>query len=465
MLFWEAAVLNMLSLLQSPLGIVAMLVVVAMSVGAILRPRLRLLMIGVALFAGTVVVQYNTKLALFDQPLIGPLVILQTYSRLLTFGMIAGLMLAALLSPRLTDKPLPWFPFALAALMGLSSVIRGVFTDDNRMIFEIPVILVTFTVLAWALPRWLVNPQDIRGPLIMIGGMLAAFVVANLIQLSVNRAPTFLTGNDRFRGITTNPNFFGAVIVAGFPALLYLIHEKSVSFYIRVVALITISFCIIMVLSTGSRGPVWTAAACVLVFYRFRFGRFAFAGLGVAIVIYLSIGLFSNELIGANRVLDTQNSRATVWAGQWERFMSSPMLGIGISRGVIDFGENSHLAVAASFGVMGLIPLGIFLVGCGWLMVKLMYACRLKSQYQNGYNACLAAMFGILMSSVFEATLLGVFSTQVYTLLIYIAVGTHALYCHGRELNGDTQAQSETGDLAEFDQSTSYEREFEPVGV
>lgn len=250
-----------------------------------------------------------------------------------------------------------------------------------------------------------------------------------------------------YRGLTSNPNFLGILVLCGLPALLWEVHLPRRSKWGRAVVLLLLAGCLAILLHTYSRASILSCGVLGL-FYFYgsglrRYGALlALAVLGVVLFpIILPDAAHEIEvryLYKGDRGADSLfNSRTEVWEASIQGAEAGGVfgLGFGVSAGYTEFdgGFNSvgygrekgnvSLAILEEIGVAGFL---LYL----WLSMAL-FARLAKSAVRARSPddrllliLILGSLVSLTLNSQFEAWYIapGAAATPVYWALIGIGL-------------------------------------------
>lgn len=298
----------------------------------------------------------------------------------------------------------------------------------------------TYNFLLWVLckkvMKWLYQDGFILAnqALAAVG---AIFCILNLYQALQNSYPiTFING--QFSGTTNNPQMAALTLVPTIPCLIFQLDKQSPSLRSKVFNALALLFSLYFIWWTASRTGLIMAAASVLFFYRFRQGALVKMTLTIGCLIAVSVllfgidpsALFSNAAEGHTLVSKFQNgedTRSAVWLTLWNNFMEYPLFGMPLQGDRVGFGENSWLAVAATTGVVGLTPLLLFGAECVKMIAKMLTLSRQYPYYYFHCSVVISGISGLLVGSMAEAFLVGILSTPITALLMFLLMGNYLL--------------------------------------
>jgi hypothetical protein len=178
----------------------------------------------------------------------------------------------------------------------------------------------------------------------------------------------------------------------------------------------------VMIVASGSRTGMLMAAMALLVFFRAQVGRAAVFGLAAVLAAgtgYLVIGEAVG--LGAERFTDTTNTRAEVWATLLATFAANPLIG---SDTELAGGESSYLSVAASAGLVGLVPALVFAGLLLWTAARLLRSRREFGPDHARAADLVAAVFVpiVVVCFTFEAHLMGTLTELLLVLYATMAL-------------------------------------------
>ncbi|MFI4859039.1 MAG: O-antigen ligase family protein [Phycisphaerales bacterium JB063] len=352
-----------------------------------------------------------------------PISLLRNFSRPISVALLVMLLPSAIAAARGHRRRL-FLPAAGAFLAFQLIVAIRLFvtgTESARAILDSSVSILQFAVLGYGLNLWIQSLKDVKTCIRSIAMMNALFVIASLQQLAVS--PSLVMENGRFIGVTPNAQFASVLLSSTIPAYYYLLLDKSENIKLRILWGLFAGLAIVFLLGTGSRTGTLMLVVGTLLFFRLRLAKF----LVVVPVVGLFIAViwrYTHDVTGASsRLLDTTNTRERIWSIMWTEFMDAPIFGSGSSVTP----ENSYLATAANTGVLGLIPLCVFLALLLHAAIKVSFARAHLGALREVPNLVLAGIGSLLIGAVFEAFLLGTLNFALVVLFAYMALLAAAL--------------------------------------
>ena len=366
-----------------------------------------------------------------------PLQQLRDFGRPLTIVFLCLLIVIAFVKAPSWRRQIVAYPVKYLAGVQLIIFLKVLFYGDiafavlAALTFSLVLIMVNYGP-----SRWLSNKASFRHATAAMAMVGAIFIALNAYQATIDIYPiTFVHG--RFLGTTGNPQHAAVLLASLIPCFMFLFEDYQQKLY-KAFALFGLACVCLALFMTGSRTGLLMAIATVTFFYRNR--KKSLFQLGIALAVALAVLLpFVSQgsmLLGAEqtdvsaRFLSSDNSRIQVWSAMWRAFERYPILGAPLGGDRLGFGESSWLATAASLGLAGLIPLLLFGISCGKMMIQL---SAISKRQPESYLQCSVVISGIaclLVGSFFEAYLLGTLSSALLTLLIYLSLGQYIIELH-----------------------------------
>lgn len=282
--------------------------------------------------------------------------------------------------------------------------------------------------------QWLQDEQNFHMSVWSLAMVGVIFVIANSYQAVIDIYPiTFIHG--RLLGTTGNPLHAAVLLAATVPCFMFLIESQKQWGWVKVCWIIGLVCIMFGLFLTGSRTGAIMGVVSILLFYRQKGGGMLQLGLFAAIVLAIILPLLSQDAsisatdstAVASRFASTENTRAEVWSAMWRGFMNNLLFGTPLRGDRLGYGENSWLAAGATLGLVGLIPLVIFGVGCIKMMLQLNKLSMKKSMYSLQCNTIIAGLMSLLVGSIFEAFLLGNLTFSLMALLMYLSLGQYLI--------------------------------------
>lgn len=250
-----------------------------------------------------------------------------------------------------------------------------------------------------------------------------------------------------YRGLTSNPNFLGILVLCGLPALLWEVHLPRRSKWGRAAVLLLLGSCLAILLHTYSRASILSCGVLGL-FYLYGSGLRRYGAM-LALVVLGGV-LFAIALPDSAKELEVRylykgdsgaeslfNSRTDVWGASVQGAGEGGVfgLGFGVSAGYTEFGGgfnsvgygrekgNVSLAILEEVGVAGfLLYFGLSMA----LLARLAKAAR-RAQSPDDRLLLILILGGLVsltLNSQFEAWSIapGAAATPVYWALIGIGL-------------------------------------------
>jgi hypothetical protein len=202
---------------------------------------------------------------------------------------------------------------------------------------------------------------------------------------------------------------------------------------------------LLLLIWTGSRGGMgmFLIGATAVLYRRFGQTVLLLPLVAIALVVMLKVAEAANIKLGAERLMDTTNTRAAPWSSLLKSGLSSPIFGVGPES--VEGSENSYLLAFASYG-FGMVILMFLLVGISALQCLRLYRVRRSVDPATGslIDLVLGQQAIYFLGSVFEGYVNARVGSNLVILLIFAAIGKYLLaYTSGR-------AAVEGGDAVEY---------------
>jgi O-antigen ligase len=333
----------------------------------------------------------------------GPLAFMQNFRFVLLLIGILYLLKYKLIKNSIANYLLPFtiialFTTLLFSPLGIAVVLRSLgFWLVGLVIFKLANLL------------YLNNTNRASELLVLV---LVLYFTVNLIFVFIPFEGVYL--NERFRGLTGNPNGLGMIAMFSFGIITLIEKRKDIIFKKTFLALKILFFYIIFI--TGSRTAFFSVLFFQLIFIFHKYRLFLY----IFMLIFVFCFLFSDYILNSSyfnnflsldflriNTLTNASGRTDVWPVAWEEIKNSPFLGNGILYDdyfmkdyvSINIGENasrhwsgvwnSYLSLLLDVGIIGSIAYAYF-----WIQ-----AFR-KSHYKN---LAIAFVFMCLISGFTES--------------------------------------------------------------
>lgn len=414
----ESQVRALTQLLLSPAGIAAAVAFCVLVVALLVNPRLKWPILVLMMFVSTLSfhVEVGTVRAVrlmfpFDQ--------LRSQARPICGLLLLMLLLPTIMSPR--GWRLRLIAGAAAALLVFQLIISvrlllaGLIDRGAVSLLLFPLI---FTVMAVGLGRWLQDWGDARTLVRCIFFTGIVFTFATCLQLAVNRG-AIVRGNRLF-GTTGNPQQAALLITGVLPAGCYLLIRRGEYKLLRLATGTIIALLLVFLVWTGSRTGLLMSVIGLGLVFRARIGRMLGATIVIGVFTLLSFQIYSESTLSITGMFIRGDTRSQVWRGLFERFLENPFAGeVGEMWSV---GESSYLSTAANSGLIGLLPLALFVGATVWGLFGLQRVRRRLGEEVMLADLITASLVSLLVGAIFEGYLLGTMTFQVFCLYAYIAL-------------------------------------------
>ncbi|MGA2582994.1 MAG: O-antigen ligase family protein [Tepidisphaeraceae bacterium] len=357
--------------------------------------------------------------------LVAPFEQIRTYGRGITTALLMILLIPALAAQKgwrrraLSGAALAFFIFE--AVFTFREVLAGEASGGGFGRFALGSILytLTFIVLAYGLPRWIQSPDDFQRAINAVGITAAIFCGVTFLQTMVNRA-VIVDGNGRLFGTTGNPQHCAVELALMLTPLCYLVAGKGQKVIMRVLFGCVAAVAGIFLLWTGSRTGVLMALVGLVVMFRYRMGRLMLLASFAALFVMMFLSIYSTEDVVSEHLTSGEDTRSAIWEGQFQGFLAHPIL--GSDEGAFGYSENSYLATGARYGLVGVVPLLVFMWFGFRAIRRLSRAKRNLGDMRLAADMVLGNLLSLAVGAWFEAYLLGVLTMMVYMIYIDFAL-------------------------------------------
>lgn len=266
------------------------------------------------------------------------------------------------------------------------------------------------------------------------------FILTNLYVYVYFPLSSTVRFNDRFFGITANPQHLAMSIALCTPVLLYYIVRYGMFRIVGLASALLLSIVLFIEYSTGSRLGFLSCMICIATASRYFLDWRRFLYLMILCILVLPIAYISfydstSELIWSRFIEGRVDTRSDAWASAWDAFLQNPLFGVAPSGDPPRFGFVESTWISAAY-IGGFFALGILLI---FLFLVIGYLFKLNflrgkrvvdSEYIDFY--IMAIVVCIFMSFI-EAAFLGIFAT--HTMIVYLyAAGAGSLASSSRRL-------------------------------
>ncbi len=405
-------------------GIIALLLFFLLVLCQFLAPQLKWMFLTGLLFFCTL--SFSATAYQTYQLLIPGLEQSRKYGRSLSAACLVAMVLPAILAPRgrrtrlTSGAVLLWIGFL--CLFAMFHIFGG---NAERGLVALMAFALAFITLTLGLGKWMQTHRDAATAIRCIGISALVFVFFCTAQLLINRSAVM--SGKRFQGLTGNPQGAGLTLAAAIPPLAYLVARRGEGFFRRIIYAGTLALAFVLLLWTGSRTGGLMAVVGIVTLYRRRLHHFVIVGSIVTAMAFAGTQVFQESTKNMERFTAPTNTRAEAWRGLLREFQSSPMVGT-LATGVssvdipMQYTENSYLVVAARMGVVGVIPLLAVMFAVGRDLFRLSRQRRFLGPDAFMSDLVLAGLISFAVGAMFEGFLVGIFTHQLYCIMIYLAV-------------------------------------------
>lgn len=419
--------------LLSPLGIFSLLVIVLVIRFTFKNDfNICVILAALALFASFI--EFKDPFGRPTPALVFPLQQLRQYGRLITIGLLV--LITSYWLKKQKDRHinplLDVFSIKTALLMiqFLIFVKNLIYGSPLIAILTFTVFLLVYFMFHKGVAYWFTSEKVFKRSVFCFLFAVILFVLMALYQ-SVFDSQAMLLFNGRFIGMTGNPQHAAVLLTSGVPLFLACIIDTQ-KIWQKVLLVLGLLFSLYYLMITGSRTGLLMALIAILIFLiQYKAAGLKWGVFGVIVAFVLVGGLNYNPftvedeaVIG--RLQSTENTREDVVEVQINQFTRSPIFGVKPRGDRLGFSENSYLAVAASLGIIGLIPLFFMIRGIAKMLFQLWKGAR-YSKNKHFYFLVVAGLVSLLAGAFVEAYLLGNITWPTILLLCYVHWGYYLL--------------------------------------
>lgn len=424
------------NLLSSPLGMVCLAIGAILAYQARRSPHVAWLLVALCCFAASLS-EFRDQYVLDPPDLVFPLEQLRAAGRPLSILLVGLLLWLGIETPNKRGWRQSFMPSAvwpLVAIQGLICFKTFAFGSVSFALLAFGIFASTVLMVRLGPSRWLQDDGQFYLAVWAIASVGVLFIAVNGYQALFDLYPiTFVHG--ALLGTTGNPQHAATLLATTVPCFLFLMQAQSQRRN-QIVWAIALVLVLIALFLTASRTGALMGGLAILLFFRrgkSQFIRVAFV-VGLILAVLLPILGQSQGMLdttaATSQLLNLEDSRTRIWTAMWRTFSAHPFFGAPLQGDRLGYGENSWLAVAATLGVVGLIPLFFFGLSCIRLMIKLDQIATHSPAYSFHSNTIIAGLAALLVGSIFEAFLLGNITFPLIALLLYLTLGQYLVDLH-----------------------------------
>jgi hypothetical protein len=280
----------------------------------------------------------------------------------------------------------------------------------------------TMLVLGMGLSKWLQDWDDVYRAVVCMAGVGVIFSIATICQLAVN--PSGIIWQNRLAATGSTATLCAELIVlALLPTSILIVHPRTGKtgriFWSALTGLL-----IVFLIWTGTRNGLLMAVVGLGLIFRGRLKQFTWFAIAAVFFYVIAVSVYQSSTLTAGRLFSTLDNRSYAWSNTWKRFVANPLVGDIRDASVV---ENSYIAVAANLGLIGLVPLALFIFLTSLAILRIQ---KLKNRFGNeAIIADLVAggLAAIAVGAIFDGYLLGMLNAPVFCIYIYLAIATFLL--------------------------------------
>ncbi len=242
------------------------------------------------------------------------------------------------------------------------------------------------------------------------------FAISNVYHTVMNPASSY-TG--RFYGITPNPQYVGQACALFLIPTLFLAQSPQVRKWWRPFLWTSAGLLIVFLIWSGSRTGVLMALVGVAALYRSHVDRFVVAGIFVGAAVLIALPYFPDAAANIAHILNTENTRAGAWESLIDIYRQNPLFGAQYQG--TGYAESYYLAALAYYGLVGFIPALLTTLCYAGSVLRIVRRRSDLGPHAGLADVATAGMLMVLVISVFESFLLGVWNTSEMFLFVQFA--------------------------------------------
>lgn len=434
---------QLFTFISTPLGLILIVLgLFLILVAGQKKPRLSWFLVSIFGFAASLS-KFTDEFIKEPPPLVFPLQQIRELGRPLTIVILVLLIVIALKTKNFWRKKI--IPQPLVYIVLLQGVIFFKVLAYGNLIFAF-LSAATFGGLVLMVilgpSRWLQDERNFQLGVWAIAMVGVIFGIANGYQAARDLyAITFVHG--WFLGTTGNPHHAAVLIIATLPCLLFLFfHQKKP--WLKALWAGFSGLALFGLLMTASRTGGIMAVVSILIFFRYRAGKF----LQIAVIFAVIAALFFPDMgptdAETSGILSNtwnkwenldSNTRAGVWNSYWGQFLEYPLFGAPFRGDRLTFGESSWLGVLGSLGFAGALPMLMFAWTSLQMIFKLDRLSKISPDYYLKCSVVMAGLLSLLVGGISEAYLLGNLTFSILAVFLYLILGNYLIESAQREYN------------------------------
>ncbi len=405
--------------LETPFGMVALVLLVSVAIYALRGRRGRELLIFLVTLTG--MVGYLNSIY-WNNTLIPPL---ETFRGLCKPMFVIGLVLMtiryAISRPSLRETTVRWAALALPALMVVYGLRQLSVAPERTAGAFAMLALLSFGVMQY-LRRSITSGED-------IAAILSATVAAGLAFFALSAVQIMFAGtsnvvfNDRFSGMSQNPQSVGEQAASLFIIANFLIISGFSSRRQKILGIAGVLVMTPFLIWTGSRTGMGMTVVGLLILNGAKARRWIAPATLMVVAWEIYAHLYHHATKAAMRLGSTVNDRTAVWEHSLRMFESHPLLGIG---GVHLLVENSFLAVLMATGLPGLLVLVMLAFNQGRdILFIFSHRRRLDAESRKFCEFVCALAISFVAGMFFDAYLMAIATTEAilaYMIMAFTSV-------------------------------------------
>jgi hypothetical protein len=311
--------------------------------------------------------------------------------------------------------PTAWFCFLLSMWGALIQTAHdGLQQGLQSLAFAAATLVPLSIAVGGLIKKW----GDWVVPLRCIAFATAIWTALTAYQFYVDRRMVMLGNENRFIGLSANPQHTAAFLACAGNVVLYLALTETVKL-LRLLWIAQMGAIVVMLVWTGSRTGLGMMALGAGVILYARIGRVILVMPFVAIAAYVLFKFLSQDLADVNtdRLTSSNDTRTVMWKVLVTQFVENPIIGIGSGRS--EASENGYLLGAATYGA-GFVFIQIIATFC--VAAQAISLWRLRSYLVPKDRALIDLVLGTFLSFFAGGMFEGYFAARIAASIVILVI-------------------------------------------
>ena len=309
--------------------------------------------------------------------------------------------------------PLMYFVFQIVFCLRL--IIGGVITRGVANFFTD---VLVFWIAVIGTSQWMRRHRDVSFAAwsIAMAGVFFAIVTAIHAVL----VPNQIMWQHRLISTSGTATFSSEICAITLLPVCYFVARPSLAKIVRVFMGVIAALLVVFLIWSGTRTGALMAVIGLLFLFRLKIGRWFVGGIVVCTFVWIALQFFGDALIGAGRLLSTQDTRSGTWLYGLSEFLANPIF--GTIRSDVQVVENSYISIASRMGVVGMLLFAIIIFQIVSGLVGLHRMRKSIGARTMDIDLITAGIVSLGVGAVFEGYLLAAINVQLTSLFIYMTM-------------------------------------------